>query len=129
MNTEEGSIGDPALPYVAHLGRWLLARGEALRFSSRDLSAFYFQLGVPASRWPLQAVGPRVPLGWLTGGAGDEQPGCWADLGPRLTAAPAEVRDNFVQPVLATVMMGDLNGVTAAQRANVAGLRRHELLQ
>ena len=81
MNTEDGSIGGPALPYVAHLGRWLLARGEALRFSSRGRSAFYCQLGVPASRWPLQAVGPRAPLGWLTGGAGNDQPWCWADWG------------------------------------------------
>ena len=88
----------------------------------------YYQLAVPPSRWPRQAIGPRVPRSWfgrlgdpsLDGRLGASGSWAWEDL--HQPSADVSLRSGYCQPALAAVMMGDLNGVTVAQRVHLQGL-------
>ncbi len=53
------------LPMVDRFCRLILRDGMRIRFSIRDLSNFFHHLLTPSSRWPKQALGPRVPRSWF----------------------------------------------------------------
>ena len=131
-------MGDPGLPLVSQLLDWQLEDGEILRVHSRDLKDMYYQFAVPSARWPSQAIGPRVPESWFQS-LDDLSLDMWDDsrddrwLGSDLRPGGADTtwhteRPGLVQPTLIVIMMGDLYGVTAAQRAHVHGLQSANLL-
>eukprot|EP00971_Amphidinium_carterae_P350476 6491567-Amphidinium_carterae.2 len=124
MNSLETMICDPELPYVPSMTSMYVSPDHVLRVHARDLKDFYFQLGVPQVRWPLQQIGPRVPLDWFDRLEDESLDGqisshwCWSDLHSR-DLAPRLERRPVVQPCITAVMMGDLNGVSIAQHAHV----------
>ena len=136
LNATESIVADPDLPYLPRLGRWLLKPDGVLRAHSRDLRDFYYQLRVPDERLPRQAVGPRVPRSWLQQLARTDldyvesvEPWHAPDLWLKIGDAPDDLSpDRWVQPAMRGVMMGDLNGVSAAQLAHLYQLQEHGLL-
>ena len=140
-NSLEELIGDPQLPRVTDLLHWFLPPEEVLRVHSRDLKDMYYQFRVPSQRLEKQAIGPRIPARWLDDlqdTSRDEwdaaRDGRWAqrDLYRQRSsgAGSSDVASTagLVQPVLVAIMMGDLNGVTAAQWAHQHGLQSAGLL-
>lgn len=52
----------------------------------------------------------------------------WPDLYPRTSSPGPDLGETCVQPCMGVVMMGDINGVMAAQLAHVEGLSGAGLL-
>eukprot|EP00971_Amphidinium_carterae_P325960 6456538-Amphidinium_carterae.2 len=133
MNSLETMVCDPELPYVPSMSSMYVPPDQVLRVHARDLKDFYFQLGVPQVRWPLQQIGPRVPLEWFDQLADEtldgqfKRPWNWDDVRCR-DLVPRIGDRSLVQPCLTAVMMGDLNGVSIAQHAHVRLLQEGGLL-
>eukprot|EP00971_Amphidinium_carterae_P026141 515425-Amphidinium_carterae.1 len=128
----ERMVCDPGLPYAPALCSFYLPPGKELRVHARDLKDFYFQLGVPRERYVLQQLGPRVPRDWFDEISGDPPESLstwfWPDLKPRNDPVHPECPHRWCQPCVTAVMMGDINGVSVAQRAHVHMLESAQLL-
>ena len=131
-NSKELLLGHVDLPSAARFSRLLIPSSHAGVLSLRDLKDMYFIFGVPESRMQHQAWGPRVPGSWfhdLDNVECDDHTceGDWwePDLQSNSTAIPPL---DYVQPLAAVLLMGDLNAVYIAQHANMGILDKHQAL-
>ena len=135
------------MPHPSCFAKMLVSPGQAMRLSLKDARNFYYLLAVPPERLPFQGIGPAVDAGWWNAGCpalGEAWPELWVfpdtrELEEALRVVKGDVKQlpsglreleaRLVQPVLAGVMMGDINGVVVGQEVHLAMIESTDALE